>query len=184
MALTVPLASNELKKVKARSKSSRPTYFSALNGIDVEISEDTEAFLILLKPEVKIKMAQYIQTVTSAEDLRTDRDELLLEFLTDDIDQLKSASEEALSASGDFALYTNILSTGKFGRVEDVTLLLKDLARGFPERLSLVDKLRFQTNQALVVKDKMELSNYWGGFESDDYKKQFQSWLGPILSYI
>jgi len=180
---TVFLSDNEISKVSRKMRSIRPSYWDADAAEEVEISPDMEAFLILLPASIKTSMAEYIRKATEFEGDRSDRDDLLLEFVTDDLSQLDETIAESEDTITEFSAFLAGFDPGKFGDVEEVTTLMNDLGLGFPERLSYKDRITFFATQASVVQGRILKGSFWGGFDSSDRRKQFRSWLRAILAY-
>lgn len=174
------LTNEEAQTVRARRRPSgdRPTYYNAGTDEDNEISEEFEAFLILLATGVKTEAVAWINAVANSLPEREDWNDLLMETIAQ---QAANATARLADINETFdgyeAFRTNFRADG-FEDVEEVGTLLEDLQIGMGE---LSGRERESTHLE-VLSDLLQLRAESGNV-SESRLQQLRSWITPLLTY-
>jgi hypothetical protein len=180
MAITRRLLPEEARKINNERKSAaqRPKYYDPNTGEYITISEDMEAFLILLPTIAKTKVVAWIKVMMELDSVNLLRNELLTKTL-DTIDQnaLLSDQEFGQVISG-FSNMRAVVQADGFETVPDMASLYNALNAGVEELYDFGEYLRYSKASSAVVR-----SLYAGDASKAQSRMAAASWILPIMSY-
>lgn len=176
------LTSQEATKVakKAKADGFRPQIFNSSSGILEEITKEFEIFLILSKPGIKAKAAQFISTIIQSDiNNLVVRNNLLRRWAEDelaDIDKEIEGYQDLLDIYDEIFPQLGEAKTG-FEDVVEVNNLFSSfnlLTGDFAEQR---DSLRFDKAATTVI------NNRDSGVLPSDIKKELESYARALLAY-
>jgi len=165
------------EEVDSKRKKDRPKYFSSELGDFVEISEDMESFLILLKSEAKTQAASWISSTSSTPYENVERDDFLDHVIAEEESCYNEVLDKYSDTLGKFEGFRSTFSVDGAGNVAEAGIILDDLQSSVGEISH--DKEEFNHNKSVMNNIK---SKYLSGV-NEDKKRQLQSWLPLLLSY-
>jgi hypothetical protein len=107
----------------------------------------------------------------------------MAEFLADDLVQAESMLDELKSEIQVYSDFRSEYDVGKFGGVDEVSILTKDLSLGMPESVEAFDGVTYHATHIDIVNQRFE-NGFWGSSPNANQKKQTQSWLRCLLAYL
>lgn len=133
--MTIQLENKELQQVQAKRKPVRPVYYSADLGVDIEISEDFEAVLILLPSSAKQQIQQAINRRSQPDAARKKRDTILKAALAVDLEVANAQIDEATATLQQNTTVTQTLKDPRFLAVPETALLMDAVQASSDETL-------------------------------------------------
>ena len=179
MAITLTDSEQATVEALMLSEDLLPTYYNSQQQLNVTISRDFEAFLILTPNELKITAISWISNVLGLQQKNKLRDDLTQRSTKQESSNALIRLQEfdkVLNNFNEFRTnFTTAVSTD-FSGVEEVQLFLSDLQRGIEEISVARERAYFDWTCAGV------LSNYENSISiSDNQIEELQSWT-PVLS--
>ncbi len=147
--MALQLENKELQQVQAKRKPVRPSYYSADLGVDIEISEDFEAVLILLPSSAKQQVQQAINRRSQPDQAKRKRDTILKAALAVDLEVANAQIDEATSTLQQNDTVTNSLRDPRFMSVPE-TKLLMDAVQASSDEL-LLQRQRAKHNGVMAT---------------------------------
>lgn len=169
--------SGDFQKVEAaRKRNGRPTYYSADQGTDVEISQDFEAALILIPASAKQECRQRFDAQDEQAERVQKRDGILKAALKVDAenaqDQLTELQEKITTLQSFKEKFQSFAEVGEIG------LLLRDAQLDMDELILAADRAKNRAVVAVALADRVD-----NGSISDALNKERQSWSRVLTEY-
>lgn len=195
----VALSPEEQALVTKYSLKFRPDYYSFAHQQSIPISEDLEAFIILMPPEARQDVVNWIKENTRYANQNTARNDLLAESLNLEMADADAQLVELNTMLNNYnkfreSYFKNIFpetsqnsttnssvmptKQQRFASVAEVGQVLSDLNTAVQENLSLQDRA-----QHLRVLSSILLQILNGSKITPDQKSQAASWAGPFSTY-
>lgn len=174
------LTNAEAEQVRSqrREPGDRPTYFNSGSGENAEISEQFEAFLILLSQGVKTEAVTWINAIANLIPDREEWNEVLLETIAQQIANAETLNSDVNETySGYEAFRTNFRIDG-FEDITEIGMLLDDLQVGMG---SLNERSR-NAKHLEVISSLLDLRAQDTSYNSDRLR-QLRSWVTPLMTY-
>jgi hypothetical protein len=179
-AVLSSLDPQQLATVTDRQKTDLPTYYSAAQQNNIQISRDFEAFLILSS---KDSLNSALTWITQANDLGKPnklRDALNGLALTQEISNSKALMDAYASVLTDFNKFkSSFVFSNTFNAVPEVQLFLQDLQGQIDELVSGQDRAFFDNTVAQVAQRAQQNTNV-----SQPQLQELNSWRSVLTSYI
>lgn len=168
---------DEFRKVEAaRKKSGRPTYFNASQLIDLEISEDLEAALILLPADAKQECRQRFDAQNEQSDRVQTRDSILKAALKQDIDNAQVQVDELQQKVTDLQEFKAKFQT--YADVGEIGLILRDAQLDMDELVMAYDRAKHRAVVAGSLIGRTDLSTITPALD-----KERKSWTRVLSEY-
>lgn len=174
------ITQQQAKKLETGRRTRRPKYYTATTGEYVEISFDTENFLLLMPPEANLRAQLYLDNFVNVDSFTNDYNDLLQEALFNREARLKRVKDRLNDRLGK---YNEMVQ--QMRKAEDPQY---DYASGAQPLFNVL-------NQGLkLFTDLQEQYNYYAQFRdaietefvrslNDEYKKECRSWIRVLASY-
>jgi len=172
------LTDEQQRQVARRRKSTRPAYWSASAGAFSEISQDFEAYIILLQQGLRAKLGTVLKNSTDLATRQKDRDELLAEVIQAEINDSKKTVDELDNTLSAYSSFEQEVGFSAWADVPEVSLMAQDIRRGVRE----INMARRQAVHDYIVASiaKRSLEQ---GIVTENVKQQMRSWSIPLGSY-
>lgn len=181
--MALNLTAEQQTQVASRRKdpSKRPKVFNAKTGTDEVISEDFEAFVILLDTESKSSAIGWINAASDFKSQDEDRRAVMAEFLDSEFDSLAARTQEIVDTVGDFekvkASITTLLAKGG-STVPQVQTLINNMSFLLGEYGEKLDRtINAQIVNRLVYKRYVEEADF------EAVRKELRSYVTALLAY-
>jgi len=174
------LTNSEAETVRARRRDAgeRPVYYNSGSGEDTEISEQFEAFLILLATGVKTEAVAWVNAVANLMPDREEWNEALLETVQHQIANAQTLSDAVSTTYEGYEDFrTNFRITG-FEDVQEIGLMLDDLQVG----MGALNERARESRHLEVISDLLS-TRAEGQSVSDESLQQLRSWITPLMTY-
>lgn len=178
MAIILSAADDKLVATKRRKPSSRPKYYNAELKAKITISEDFEAFLILLGPSRSTETLKWLNLVNTFGTNDADRDALVSQMLVIDTKDASNKYIELRPIVRQFNFFRNRFNISGFEDATEPGLLLADLQRAMSEIKVSGDRWNYQNLLDKALTEKLTTKGM-----TQDVKKQLNSWVSPLTSY-
>ena len=176
------LAPDELATVtqEAKSEQDLPSYYSASQQTDVQISRDFEAFLILSTSEMKTSALTWINQAVSLNKPNKLRDALAALTVTQELKNSKLQLDAYTQTLGDFETFRQNFSTGSvFSAVPEVQLFINDLQSMIDELVVGQQRAFFDNTIATVIQGTLKNQAV-----TQAQLEELQSWTTVISAYL
>ena len=176
----ISLTTQERKTVSTGRKVPRPSYYSAQNKQNVEISEDFEAFLILVGSKKRHEAAKWISDIGDLAGSNDDRDGLLKEWLDNEQTTVDAVVDELETDLAAFDTWRKefINDDPRFAAIPEVQQLIRDLQS---QAESLFSTQRRMIHRAILL-GQTETRLFNGGLRAGQMQQTI-SWVTPLTSY-
>jgi len=173
MADLTPEQIREVQKVQASVE--RPTYYSAILRQDIQISEDFEAFAILVEPDLREEIIDRLGQANEGDPVRRRLYEEAISFEQQDAQERLLVLERQVAGFGAFR--QNVIASPA-GSSPDIAPLIQDVQRN----IGIVAEDRERMYHRLQVARVLESLNtrQEGG---DNIQKQRDSWEEVLSTY-
>ncbi len=174
------LTNSEAQTVRSRRREDgeRPTYYNSGTGTETEISDQFEAFLILLSTGVKTEAVTWINAIANLMPDREEWSEALLETIQQQVSNAQLLADDiGTTYSGYEQFRTNFRIDG-FEDIVEIGLMLDDLQIGMGE---LNDRAR-TAKHLEVISGLLEVRSDSETFD-DSRLQQLRSWVTPLMTY-
>ena len=174
------LTNEEAETVRARRREDgeRPTYYNSGSGQDTEISEQFEAFLILLAQGVKTEAVTWINAIANLMPDREEWNEVLLETIEQQIANARTLNDDVNTTYEGYESFRTNFRIDGFEDIQEVGLFLDDLQVGMGE---LNERAR-TTKHLEVLSSILNVRASSEDF-SDERLRQLRSWITPLMTY-
>ena len=161
----------------------RPVYFDARQKIELPISSDFEAYLILQSMEQKQKIQKWVTFASGVEKDNTDRDELLTTFLSNRTIDSTARMEEIDEVLDNFEqMKAELLSDGedptRFAEIVEVNVLARSLQRSVDEIAIFRENAFHEITMANIVSKRLESTK-----TDENTQKELESWQDVVSFY-
>lgn len=178
--MAIELTTEESQKVSKQNKSEAnlPTYYDAVQKLEVKISRDFENFLILSAPDLKREASNWIQRVKLIKQDTKSRDEILKEAISlENTDATEQVTAYAAKLT-EFDKFRSKFNAGKFVSVSEISKFLDDLQLVIGEMIINRDKAYYNK-----VFSKLLTTRLGYDAETSEKERQLKSWLTPLGAY-
>lgn len=174
------LDGNQAKIVatKRLKPEQRPKFFNAKIGAMTRISEDFEAFLILLGRPRSKETVSWLQNATNYSIQDADRDSLVNSALTNEMDDATACTKEIAPIMDQFNQFRARFNMTGFEGVTEAGQLLSDLQRPMNEIITLGSKHRHRQQYAKILQESLKSSGL-----TANQSKQMNSWFESLTTY-
>lgn len=191
--MTILLTEDERAKVEANALDPRPSYFNASLDMQVLISEDFEAFIILAPQATRDSVLNWVQRNRDQSALNSARDDLLTECLQGDLDASQSQLDELDGTLQEFDEFRSRFQDSntptdstpqvqsklsRFSGVPEVGLMLDDLQASISELRMARDRAKHQNSLTQVLQAILATNSL-----SASQRQESDSWAGPFTAY-
>jgi hypothetical protein len=172
------LTDEQLRLIEQKRRKTLPSYYDSVMDQRRQISEDTEAALILLTSTTKDATSKYLKTFLNRDDRSEDYTDLLTEMLDKQIANAEAAvAEMDAMFDGYDALKSSLMGDGNEIFIVGVEPLLKSfgvaLGRLKRQRDAIVYNELHLDSSRFVVTSKL----------TEPQKKELRSWIPVLLAY-
>jgi hypothetical protein len=178
--MSILLDENQSRQVASGRKDpgARPKFYNAALSKTQIISEDFEAFLVLLgRPRTKAAM-QWLKESSDYQIIDADRDSLLNKLCDNEIEDAKAAQKEVSPIIDRFRRFrADFLLTG-FEAVPEVGMFLEDLQRPMAVLQNLSNRLQHRLQSGVFVQGRLQDEGM-----TPERQKQIDSWYGSLTAY-
>ena len=176
--MAIQITDAQAKLVSTKRRKTRPMYYSAEFKQKMAISEDFEAFLILLGRAKTREALDWHQKVASLSGEDSDRDALVSQALDNDTADADHKYIELRPIIRQFGYFREGFNLTGFENVTEAGMLLEDLQRAMAEIKISGDRWN---NQKLWNLLNLELLTNRG--LTLDQKHQLNSWVNTLTAY-
>lgn len=156
-----------------------PVYFSAALNREIPISRDFEAFLILSDSEILQEANKWIQIVSNTYTRKTDHDDLLTKFITNDAGDANAKIDELNTTLLDFNIFRGqFITSSTFNGITEVGMILSDYQRALGELTVTQDRYNHLIILINILKARLEKEN-----TGDKNLRQLESWSESFNAY-
>ena len=174
------LKPEDAKRVSAKRKTPRPSYFSAELGVWIEISEDFEAVLILLDSAKKQRLIQQLDSTESSDSAGDKRDTILVAALQQEATNAEAIIRETNQALSDAQNAVSVFASDPFFQsVAEVGMLNNDMQLSVDEIL-MTNQRAF--HNGVIAKLLSEINA--GKGQASARKAQKDSWRNIVSEYL
>ncbi len=177
--MAVVLNKTDAVKVSGKRKADKPTFYNAQTGTEEPISLDFESFLILAPQDLKDSTVDWIEKSQQPAAARSaDRDALLKEAITAELEDSTAWLEEMDKKIEDFREFRDRFQVGQFADVPEIGLMLRDLQTGLDEVMHHRGRAKHLVVMSTVIQGRLETDGV-----TEAQAKETASWRGPFLAY-
>lgn len=176
----IALDENQAKIVatKKLSPTKRPKYYDAKKGTKVQISEDFEAFLILMGKTRNKEALDWLSQANGYAIADADRDALIDKALDNELTEAQIAKAELSPIGEQFSRFRERFQLKGFEGVAEAGQFFADVQRPMGEILSLMGRHQHRVVFATLLKSQLLAQGV-----TRDQQKQIASWNEPLTSY-
>lgn len=176
--MAISLDVDQAKLVQTKKKPVRPKYYNAEIKSKVEISEDFEAFLILLGRKKTKDTIKWLTQATKFAVYDGDRDALISQLINNDIVDSSHRYIELRPIVRSFETFRTGFNISGFEGVPECGLLLSDLQLAMSEIKVTGDRLMHQQLWGNLL-----LNNMISKGMTKDRTRELKSWSSPLSAY-
>lgn len=178
MAVILDEGQTRMVATKRMKPGSRPTYYDAVAKGKREISEDFEAFLVLLN-NTRSKMAlEWLQESGEYAVQDADRDSLLNSACDNEIEDAEASYKEIQPIVDRFSTFREAFLLTGFEAVPEVGLILADIQRPMAQIMSIASRLKYRMLSATLIQETLKTDGI-----TPEMNRQIDSWAGPLTAY-
>ena len=159
-----------------RKRSGRPTYYSADQASDQEITTDMEAALILAPPDAKQECRTRLALTATQAEYQLTRKSILKTALSVDLNNAKSQYGESLLQMTTQQSFVSKFE--RFAEVGEIGLLLRDAQLGLDEEQMRADRAQHQVVCSTILLQRLLLDGV-----STELLLEQKSWMRVLSEY-
>jgi len=161
-----------------REPGERPVYFNSGSGEDEEISEQFEAFLILLSSGVKTEAVTWINAVASLMPDRDDWNDVLIETVEQQIANAQTLNDAINTTYEGYESFRTNFRIDGFEDITEIGLMLDDLQVGMGELSGRAREAKHLEVLSAILNERATSEEF-----GDARLQQLRSWITPLMTY-